>query len=158
MRFLLLLSSLIFGAGVQLGCASADSDFAAPRITARSLLALPSTAGQQVFRVSVMIDNPNTEALLIRDLEFQLRLADQGILDGHTTESLTVNPLDRYTLTLELRSDIISSVSRLLSFTQGPENAIPYELYGRVTLDRALKEPIPFTARGLVPLAMTEGQ
>jgi LEA14-like dessication related protein len=154
MRFVSSLLIVALVAGVQQGCASASNDFAAPRITAQNLVALPATAGQQRFRVGVLIDNPNPEPLLIRDLQFQLRLADQGILDGRSTEPLTVAALDRHTLTLELRSDIISSVSRLLSFVQGPENALPYELYGRVTLERALKEPIAFSARGLVPLAM----
>src|SRR5262245_15406491 len=113
MRFVVLLS-MVLGAGVQLGCASANSDFAAPRITVQTLTALPASAGQSRFSVAVLIDNPNTEPILIRDLEFQLRLADQGILDGHSTAALSVAALDRQTLTLELRSDIISSVSRLL--------------------------------------------
>jgi len=154
MRFVALLS-MALAVGVQLGCASANNDFAAPRITVQNLTALSPAAGQGRFSVGVLIDNPNPEPILIRDLEFKLRLADQGILDGHSTLALTVAALDQQTLTLELRSDIISSVSRLLSFVQGPQNALPYEIYGRVTLDRALKEPIPFSARGQVPLAMS---
>lgn len=137
-----------------LGCAS-GSGVVAPRITLQNLEALAPSAGQQRFRAGLVIDNPNTESILVRNLEFQLRLADQGILDGVYAAPLTVEALDRQTITLELRSDIISSLSRLLSFVQGPENALPYELFGRVTLDRALKEPITFSTRGQVPLAMT---
>jgi len=142
--------------GVQLGCASASRDFAAPRITVENVVALSSSAGQQRFRVSLAVDNPNTEPLPIKDLEFKLRLADQGILDGRLVAPVTVAALDRQTLTLELSSDIISSLSRLLSFVQGPANALPYEIYGTLTLDRAFKEPIVFSARGQVPLTMTD--
>jgi LEA14-like dessication related protein len=103
----------------------------------------------------LIVDNPNTEPILVHNLEFTLRLADQGILDGAYAAPLTVPALDRQTITLELQSEIISSLSRLLSFVQGPENALPYELLGRVTLDRARSEPVAFGARGQVPLATT---
>ena len=39
---------------------------------------------------------------------------------------------------IEVGSEIVSSVSRLLSFVQGPENTLPYEIYGKVTLDRKM--------------------
>ncbi|HJR69021.1 MAG TPA: LEA type 2 family protein [Gammaproteobacteria bacterium] len=138
-----------------LGCASAGSGVVAPRITLQNLEALAPSAGQTRFRAGLIIDNPNTEPILIHNLEFQLRLADQGILDGAYAAPLTVQALDRHTITLELQSEIISSLSRLLSFVQGPENALPYELIGRVTLGRATSQPVGFGSRGQVPLAMT---
>ncbi len=149
-------SRLILALGVValLGCASAGG-VVAPRITLQNLEALAPSAGQQRFRAGLIIDNPNTEPILVQNLEFTLRLADQGILDGAYAVPLTVQALDRQTITLELESDIISSLSRLLSFVQGPENALPYELLGRVTLDRKRSEPIAFGTRGQVPLAMS---
>ena len=102
--------------------------------------------------VSLLVDNPNPEPLPITSLQFTLRLADQGILDGQVP-SVTIAPLDRQTLTLEVGSEIVSSLSRLRAFTQGPDNSLPYELFGRFTLGRALGNPIPFTHRGQVPLA-----
>ena len=148
----LLVAALVLG--VQLGCSSI-SRLAPPRITVQTIEPLASSAGQQRFRVHLLIDNPNTEPLPIQDLEFKLRLADQGILDGRSLSPLTVAALDRQTLTLELGSDIISSLSRLLSFVQGPANTLPYQIYGSVTLDRAMKNPLRFSVTGQVPLAMT---
>jgi hypothetical protein len=138
-----------------LGCGSAGSSVVPPRITLQSLEALPPSAGQTRFRAGLLIDNPTPEPMLIHYFEFQLRLADQGILDGVYAAPLTVQALDRQTITLELQSEIISSLSRLLSFVQGPENALPYELLGRITLGRARSEPIAIGSRGQVPLAMT---
>lgn len=137
-----------------LGCASAGGDVAPPQITVQSLEALPPSAGQTRFRAGLIIDNPNTEPILIQNFEFTLRLADQGILDGAYAGPLTVPALDRQMITLVVQSDIISSLSRLLSFVQGPENTLPYELLGRVTLGRASSQPIAFGSRGQVPLAM----
>jgi LEA14-like dessication related protein len=138
-----------------LGCASAGSGVVPPRITVQNLEALPPSAGQTRFRTRLIIDNPNTEPILVHSLEFTLRLADQGILDGaYAGAPLTVQALDRQTITLELQSEIISSLSRLLSFVQGPENALPYELLGRITLGRASSQSIAVGSRGQVPLAM----
>jgi hypothetical protein len=68
---------------------------------------------------------------------------------------MTVEALDRRTVTLEVGSEILSSLSRLLSFVQGPENALPYEIYGEVYLDRRGRQPLRFSANGQVPLVMT---
>ena len=155
MRSAVLKWIVALGLVAVLGCASASRDVVPPRITVQSLEALPPSAGQTRFRTRLIIDNPNTEPILVYSFEFALRLADQGILDGvFAGAPLTVEALDRQTITLELQSEIISSLSRLLSFVQGPENALPYELLGRITLGRASSQPIAVGSRGQVPLAM----
>lgn len=126
----------------------------APRVTVQSVVALPTSAGPQAFRVSVLIDNLGTEPLKIREIEFKLRLADQGILDGLSQGSLTIEALDRQTITLDVRSEILSSVSRLMSFVTGPDNLLAYEIYGLLRPDRRMREPIPFSAAGEVPLVV----
>jgi LEA14-like dessication related protein len=150
----LIIVSVLLG-GTQLGCSSSARGLAPPRITVQNILPLEASAGAQRFRVSLLIDNPNPDPLPIKDLEFKLRLADQGILDGHSATPLTVAALDQEILMFDLSSEIVSSLSRLLSFVQGPANTLPYELYGTVTLDRALQNPMSFSVRGQVPLAMT---
>jgi len=124
-----------------------------PRITVQNVEALSSTTPQR-FHVTIIIDNVNTEPVTIKKLEFKLRLADEGIIDG-AVPPLTVEALDRRELTLELSSDIISSLSRLLSFVQGPDSLLPYEIYGRVTLTRGLQKDSAVGAKGLVPLTVS---
>jgi LEA14-like dessication related protein len=156
MRNVAVLIFVVLLSVAQLGCSSAGNDLAVPIITVENLESLPPSAGQQRFRVTLGIDNPNTEPLPITSLQFTLRLADQGILDGRIAP-VTIPALDRESVALEVGSEIISSVSRLRSFTQGPNNALPYELFGRLTLGRSQIAPIPFTHRGEVPLA-TDGE
>ena len=138
-----------------IGCASAQRGVSAPRITVESLEPLPSQGAQTRFRLELVVDNQNTEPLRIRGIEFKLRLADQGIIDGSAAVPMTVEALDRRTVTLEVGSEILSSLSRLMSFVQGPENALPYEIFGEVYLDRRGRQPLRFSANGEVPLVMT---
>jgi LEA14-like dessication related protein len=139
---------------IAIGCASAQRGMTPPRITVQNLEPLPSSGGQTRFRVVLLVDNPNTEPLAIRSFEFKLRLADEGIVDGTSSAPLTVAALDRQAVTLEIGSELVSSVSRLLSFVQGPENTIPYEINGSVNLDRRRLDPLRFSASGAAPLVM----
>ena len=149
-------------AAVLLGSAPIGSAFAQRQVTGlqivlQSLEPLQSTGRGQRFRVALLIDNMNTEPLKIRDIEIKVRLADEGIIDGNTG-AFTIAALDQQTLNLEVSSEIVSSLSRLLSFVQGPENALPYELFGKVTLDGWRMEPLQFTSHGQVPLVLSDAR
>jgi LEA14-like dessication related protein len=128
----------------------------APQIIVQSVEPLKSSVGEQRFRVNLLIDNPNTEPLAIRNIEFKLRLADEGIIDGFLPAPILVEALHQQKLALELGSEIISSLSRLMSFVEGPENLLPYEIYGTVTLDRTVRDPFRFNARGETPLVLAD--
>lgn len=154
MRLVTLIVLALLGV-VAIGCASAQRGISAPRITVQTLEPLPSSGTQTRFRVRLLVDNQNTEPLKIRGIEFKLRLADQGILDGSAATPMTVEALDQQVVTLQLGSEIVSSLSRLMSFVQGPENTLPYEIYGEVYLDRRGRQPLQFSAQGQVPLVMT---
>jgi LEA14-like dessication related protein len=154
MRFVTALLVTLLGV-VAIGCASAQRGLSAPRITVQTLEPLPSSGAQTRFRARVLIDNQNTEPLKIRGIEFKLRLADQGIIDGSVAVPLTIEALDQHTVTLELGSEILSSLSRLMSFVQGPDNTLSYEIYGEVYLDRRSRPPLSFSTQGQVPLVMT---
>lgn len=141
-----------------LGSAPLDSAFAQrgiapPRVTVTSLEPLPAAGAQQRFRAVLLIDNMNTEQLRLRGIEFKLRLADQGIIDGGIG-ALTIEPLHQQSVTLELGSELLSSLSRLLSFVEGPENTLSYEIYGKVTFVRGRIDPMGFSSRGYVPLVL----
>jgi hypothetical protein len=125
-----------------------------PRVTVQSLEPLPAAGAEQRFRVVLVVDNLSTEPLKLRGIEFSLRLAHQGILDGRTP-AMTVEALDQQAVTLELGSEIIASASQLMSFVQGPENTLPYEIVCKVTFERGRIDPVNFSAEGRVPLVMT---
>ncbi len=139
------------------GSAAKRQPLLPPQITVQSIVALAASTPQR-FRITLLIDNVNTEPLAIRAVDFKLRLANEGIIDGRTSTPITVEGLHQETLTLELGSDIVSSLSRLMAFVQGPESAIPYEIYGRVTLNRRMLKELPFATMGAVPLAMPGGR
>lgn len=155
MRIVTMLLVFVMAACIEQSGSAAKRTIVPPRVTVQTLLALPATGGSQTYRVSLLIDNMSTEPIKLRAIEFKLRIANQGILDGRSAMPLTVPALDRQTVSFDVSSEILSSVSRLLSFVQGPANALPYEIYGTLTPERKMREPIFFSATGEVPLAMS---
>jgi hypothetical protein len=95
----------------------------------------------------------STEPLKIKSIEFKLRLADQGIIDG-AAGAMVLEALDQQTLTVEASSEIVSSVSRLMSFTEGPDNTLQYEIFGKLTMERFRMEPLEFGGQGRAPLVL----
>ena len=138
------------------GEALAQRGLVAPRLVIQNVEPLKSSVGEQRFRINLLIDNPNTEPLAIRNIEFKLRLADEGIIDGFLPAPILVEALHQQTLALELGSENMSSLSRLMSFVEGPENMLAYEFYGTVTLDRSVRDPFRFSLRGEAPLVLTD--
>ena len=154
--------SAAFIAAAVLGAVPLDSSFAQrgiapPRVTVTSLEPLPAAGTENRFRAVVLIDNMNTEQLRLRGIEFKLRLADQGIVDG-AIGALTIEALHQETVTIELGSEIVSSLSRLLSFVEGPDNLLPYEIYGHLTFARGRLDPMSFSGRGHVPLVVASAR
>ena len=153
MRIAAALIVAAFLGSAPIGSALAQSQATGLLVALQSLEPLKSTGSGQRFRAVLLIDNMNTEPLKILNIEFKLRLADQGIVDGNTG-GFTIEALDQQTMTLELSSEIVSSLSRLLSFAE--DDKLPYEIYGKVTLDRRRMQPLQFSAHGQVPLVMPD--
>jgi len=137
-----------------LGCAAAPAAVTTPLIRVLNLRALGATAKGQRFQVDLYIDNNDLEPIAIKEIRFTLRIAGEGLLSGKS-QPVTVPALSQQTVQVQLESDTISSVSRLQGVVQGPANALPYEIFGNVILDRTFQNQLPFTATGEVPLSMS---
>jgi len=148
-----------FIAVALLGSAPLASSFAQrgmapPRLSIQSLEPLASNAGEQTFRAVVLVDNMNTEPMKIKNIEFQMRLGNHGILDGRTGP-LVIDPLDQKTVTLDISSEIVASLSYLLQFAEGPDQTLPYEIFGKVMFERRMIDPVQFSGKGRVPLVLS---
>jgi hypothetical protein len=153
MRIAAALIAVVLLGSAPFGSSLAQRGLAPPRVKVQSLEPLPSPDGEQRFRISLLFDNMSTEPLKIKSIEFKLRLADQGIIDG-AAGAMVLEALDQQTLTVEASSEIISSVSRLMSFTEGPDNTLAYEIFGKLTMERFRMEPLQFGGQGRAPLVL----
>jgi LEA14-like dessication related protein len=138
-----------------LQCACATQTIQGPQVELVSLSVLQSGPNSQRFRANLSVTNPNAEAMPIAELRFSVRLAGEGLLTGVLPAPVVIPAMQRETLRIDVDSELISSLSRLLSFVQGPQSTLPYEIVGNVILDRRMRDAFPIGASGQVPLSMT---
>src|SRR5690606_40564195 len=59
-----------------------------------------------------------------------------GLLTGRTIEPFMLEPGAEQVVPVEVESDLVSSLSRLIGLLQGPSDSINYDLDGLVRLSR----------------------
>jgi LEA14-like dessication related protein len=135
-------------------CSSLPRQLAPPRVELVELRLLQASFDGQRFAVRVQLNNPNAVAIPVRMVEFDVRLAGEGLLDGRSVAPFTLPAGGSQAVDIEIFSNLVSSATRLLALVQGPQNMLEYELQGELTLDAALREPLGFYSRGQVPLVL----
>jgi len=137
---------------LQSACSSTSGSLQPPQV---ALIGLSVLQPSQRFRVSLLLSNPNAEAVPVEELRFSVRLGGEGLLNGNLPAPLTVPARGQETLRVDVDGDLVSSLSRLLALMQGGESALPYELVGDLAMNRRLQNAIQFNSSGQVPLSMT---
>jgi LEA14-like dessication related protein len=137
------------------GCSSLPRDIVAPRVQMIGLSVIDASGTEQRFRVTLRLQNPNAVAIPIESLRFSARLAGQGVLMGDSAAPVTLPARGTETVRVEVRTDLVSSLSSLLAVVRGPEDALPYEINGDLSVGRSRQ--FPFSYRGDVPLTATLG-
>jgi len=137
-------------------CSSLPRQLAPPRVELAELRLLQASFEGQRFAVRLVLDNPNPVPIPVRLVEFDVRLAGEGLLEGQSVQPFTLPASGRSTVDVEVFSNIVSSVSRLLAFVRDPADGLEYEAIGQLTLDARLREPIGFYHRGVVPLVLPQ--
>ena len=136
-------------------CSSVPRSLASPQVQVAELNLLGASLNGQRFQVTLLLSNPNASAIPAERLEFQIRLAGEGYINGQSVSPLMLPGGATETLTLEVFSEQVSSASRLMALVEGPENALDYEIGGELFVNTGLREPLAFFSRGQVPLLAT---
>jgi len=135
-------------------CSSLPRQLVPPRVELVELRLLQGSFDGQRFAVRVLLNNANAVSIPVLLLEFDVRLAGEGLLEGRSLAPFTLPAGGSQTVEVEIFSNLISSATRLLALAQGPGNSLEYELQGELTLDARLREPLGFYQRGQVPLVL----
>lgn len=141
--------------GALLGLALASAAIAAsrqpPRAEVSTLAPLTVGSSSHIYRVGLLLDNQDTEPLVIGEVKFTVRVLGQGVLTGRSSGELTVQALDRMTLQVEVDGEALPSFSQLKA-AASPGDKLDYELFGNVTLAKGGKKRLPIQARGALTL------
>ena len=130
---------------------------AAPQVDLLGLSVLESGPDGQLFSLRFVLVNPNPAELPVVCVDFDIRLSGEGRLIGEYATPFTLPGRGSETLEVEVFSQLVSSASRLMAFTEGPNNVLTYEFNGELVLDAGLRDPLEVFRRGQVPLFIAIG-
>lgn len=150
-------AAVIVGFFVGAGCAGVPLGADAPEVELVNLTLLDSTADKQRFALTFLITNPNAEPIPVTEIQYSVRLAGQGYLNGRSPTAVTLSAASSQTVRIDLETDGVVSPSRLLSFVQAPDDALPYELSGDLVIGGQPPRTFPFAFTGAAPFAISRG-
>ena len=157
-----LLGTLALGLAASislLACSSVPRRLAPPQPNLLELRIIETNPEGQLFGLRLQIVNPNEAEIPVVRLDIDIRLGGEGRLIGDHATPFTLPARDSETLEFEVFSELVSSASRLLAYTQGSDNLLAYEFHGELVLENNLRTPIEMFRRGQVPLIVeTESQ
>ncbi len=157
-----LLGTLALGLAASISlqaCSSVPSRVTPPQANLLELRIIETGPEGQLFGLRLQIVNPNEVEIPVVRLDIDIRLGGEGRLIGDHATPFTLPARGTETLEFEVFSELVSSASRLLAFSQGSDNLLAYEFHGELVLESTLRDPIEMFRRGPVPLIIeTESQ
>jgi len=142
------------GLSILQACSSLPRQLAPPQVELVEIRLLQAGFDGQRFAVRLLVQNPNPVPIPVRLVEFDVRLAGEGLLDGRSVAPFSLPAGGSQAVDVEIFSNLVSSATRLLSLVQGPNHTLDYEVQGELTLDVRMRDPLSFYRRGQVPLIL----
>lgn len=134
-------------------CRSLTADLQAPKLSLTSASMVSADVFSQQFRVRVKVDNPNSRALPIKRIDYQLFLAGDSFAEGSAMAPFVVPANDSTEFDLTMQTNFVSSIGRLLSrLNSANQSAVEYEFAGKVALDIRFTPDLAFRERGAIDL------
>lgn len=135
------------------GCATTQSLVDSPEVSLTDVELTRAGFDGQTFMLSFDVANPNPFPLPIKEVRYQIRLANEKFASGEAQSdfSIPASGNGEFDLTIEL--DILKQASTLVSVVRsGMRHHIEYELYGSMSVDLPLSPSIAFSNTGSIQI------
>ena len=136
------------------GCSTLQSQFEQPTVKLASLALLEASMSRQVYAVKLEVDNPNGYPLPVRAINYSVRLAQKDFATGATGDAFSIPANGSDTIDLEVRTNLIESISTLAQLLQGGARELDYQLSGDIQINLPFVSAVPFSQTGKIPLTM----
>lgn len=134
------------------GCASLQSRFEQPTVKLAGISLLEAGLIQQVFAVSLQVDNPNGFSLPIKAVDYAVKLGGQDFASGLTPNAFSIPANGSDQINLEIRTNLLETYGYLRTLLSNKPQNLDYQLSGNIQVNLPLMNAIPFSQSGTIPL------
>ncbi len=136
------------------GCTALRPQIEAPRLSLVSVGMVSADIFSQQFRIRLHVQNPNDRDIPVRGIDYELFLQGDSFAEGVTNEAFVIPALGEREFDMNVRTNFVSSIGRLLSRMNGRDgNKVDYAITGKVAVDLPFIRTIPFRDSGTVDLS-----
>lgn len=139
------------------GCSSLQSQFDRPTVRLAGITLVEAGLLQQVYGVTLQVDNPNGFALPIKGVNYAVKLGGQEFASGLTPNGFSIPANGTDQVQVEVRTNLVDSLGNLGRLLSGGSQKLDYELSGNIQIDLPLIGAVPFSQSGTIPLTRGSG-
>lgn len=139
---------LILGCALLLS-ACAATGLARPDVQVVGAEVLRGDITAQDIRVRMHVKNPNTRALDVANVRFEIELAGERFATGSSDRSFVVPPKGELDFEVTTRANLAGALLKVLSGGLRGD-ATEYRVVGTLSLGSGLMRTVPFEHRGLL--------
>ena len=136
------------------GCSTLQEQFEQPTVKLASLALLEASMSRQVYGIKLEVDNPNGYPLPVKAINYNVRLAQKEFASGATSNAFSIPANGSDTIDLEVRTNLIESITQLGRLLQGGASELDYQVSGDIQINLPLVGAVPFSQTGKIPLTM----
>jgi len=107
---------------------------------------------QQTFAVKLHVQNPNTQALPVRDLHFSLSIDGEAVADGINDRAFLVPARGELDFDMKISANLAVVILKMAGKRQAHADSLAYEVTGAASVDLPFMSNIPFHQSGSLSL------
>jgi LEA14-like dessication related protein len=143
----------LLGAFFLSGCASPGAVIASPAVRLESVELHKLGLSGQTFKLGFVVHNPNSFALPVRNVRYEIRLDKERFAGGETRSGFVIAPTATARFSISVELDLMHSASGFNTLLEdGFERTVYYELNGSLRIDLRSADAVPFSESGHVRL------
>lgn len=140
----------LLGAALS-GCATMAGFSEPPRVSLVSITPTNLQLFEQRFRVTLQVQNPNSETITIRGLDYEIAINDKLFAQGVSGKPISIPAYGESTAEVEVVSTLQRVLEQLQEFGSRDTPSIDYAISGHVSVD-GIPIPVPFEFRDKLTL------
>jgi LEA14-like dessication related protein len=133
-------------------CSLLRPRFEQPTVTVADIELRSGNLLQQTFAVRLHVQNPNTQALPVRDVHFKLSVDGEAVADGVNERAFVVPARGEMDFDMNISANLAVVILKLAGKRQGHADSLTYEVTGAASVDLPFMSNIGFHQAGSLPL------